>query len=540
MTVAVSKAAEDGARGGHLRLDREHGRVRGGLCGARRDPGRRADARRGRRRPARSPRRGCSGARVLEVRGDFDEALAAAQELGRRGTHVLVNSVNPYRRAGQKTAVFEIVEELGAAPDAFVIPYGGGGNTSAYAAGIGELGLATPIYSVEAEHRPTTLASAIRIGDPVHAESVRASGATRRDRLRRGDRRGLARSSRPSKGSSASRRRRPGSQPSAAAPSQGERLVVTITGPRAQGHGERRPLRPAARAGRCRPRRDRRRSSRRMTIVPRPGDIGQHRCRLRHRRGRLRPLERARGDGRLRRRRSRARAPASFPRTSPTSPSAPTRCSADPAGKRFRFVNRIPLERGLGSSAAAIALGLVAAAPSATRGGAARASGSTLEPHADNLAAALLGGAHARPGTGGSRGSPRRCRSPRSPSIPQGAHLDRELAHDAARDGRRTPRRRQRGPGGAARRRRRERRRRRSSPPRSSDWLHEPYRPSRVARRDPRHAHRAGCGGATLSGSGPTVIAWASDARCRARPTSGRASRTTRCSSSTVAPRGAL
>ena len=118
------------------------------------------------------------GATVLEVRGDFDEALGAARELARRGTHVLVNSVNPYRREGQKTAVFEIVEELGEAPDAFVIPYGGGGNTSAYAAGIGELGLTTPIFSVEAEHRQTTLASAIRIGDPVHAESVHASGAT--------------------------------------------------------------------------------------------------------------------------------------------------------------------------------------------------------------------------------------------------------------------------------------------------------------------------------------------------------------------------
>ena len=96
----------------------------------------------------------------------------------RRGTHVLVNSINPNRRAGQKTAVFEIVEELDGAPDAFVIPYGGGGNTSAYAAGISELRLATPIFSVEAEHRPTTMASAIRIGDPVHAASVRASGAT--------------------------------------------------------------------------------------------------------------------------------------------------------------------------------------------------------------------------------------------------------------------------------------------------------------------------------------------------------------------------
>ena len=118
------------------------------------------------------------GAKVLEVRGDFDHALAAARELSDRGTHVLVNSVNPNRRAGQKTAVFEIVEELGVAPDGFVIPYGGGGNTSAYSSGISELGLATPIFSVEAEHRPTTMASAIRIGDPVHAESVRASGAT--------------------------------------------------------------------------------------------------------------------------------------------------------------------------------------------------------------------------------------------------------------------------------------------------------------------------------------------------------------------------
>jgi threonine synthase len=118
------------------------------------------------------------GARVLEVRGDFDAALAAAQELSRRGTHVLVNSVNPYRRAGQKTAVFEIVEELGSAPDAFVLPSGGGGNTSAYAQGLGDLGLTTPIFAVEAKHRPTTMASAIRIGDPVHAASVEAAGAT--------------------------------------------------------------------------------------------------------------------------------------------------------------------------------------------------------------------------------------------------------------------------------------------------------------------------------------------------------------------------
>ena len=177
MTVAVSKAAEDGAEAvicastGNTAASAAAYAARAGIPAVVLTP---AGAVAG---PKVAQTR-MFGAKVLEVRGDFDEALAAAQELGRRGTHVLVNSVNPYRRAGQKTAVFEIVEELGTAPDAFVIPYGGGGNTSAYAAGIGELGLSTPIFSVEAEHRPTTLASAIRIGDPVHAESVRASGAT--------------------------------------------------------------------------------------------------------------------------------------------------------------------------------------------------------------------------------------------------------------------------------------------------------------------------------------------------------------------------
>ena len=117
------------------------------------------------------------GARVLEVRGSFDEALEAVRSLVDRGTHALVNSVNPYRVEGQKTAVYEIVEELGAAPDAFVIPYGGGGNTTAYARALGELGLETPLYSIEAADRPNTLASAIRISAPAHRTAVEASGA---------------------------------------------------------------------------------------------------------------------------------------------------------------------------------------------------------------------------------------------------------------------------------------------------------------------------------------------------------------------------
>jgi threonine synthase len=177
MTVAVSKATENGAEAvicastGNTAASAAAYAARAGLSALVLTP-------QGAVAGAKVAQTRMLGAKVLEVRGDFDEALAAAQELARRGTHVLVNSVNPDRREGQKTAVFEIVEELGAAPDAFVIPYGGGGNTSAYATGISELGLATPIFSVEAEHRSTTLASAIRIGDPVHADSVRESGAT--------------------------------------------------------------------------------------------------------------------------------------------------------------------------------------------------------------------------------------------------------------------------------------------------------------------------------------------------------------------------
>lgn len=117
------------------------------------------------------------GAVVLEVRGDFDEALAAARELAARGTHHLVNSLNPHRREGQKTAVFEVVEQLGGPPDVFVLPYGGGGNTSSYAQARDELGLAFDLASVEAADRRHTVASAIRIGEPAHAEAVMRSGA---------------------------------------------------------------------------------------------------------------------------------------------------------------------------------------------------------------------------------------------------------------------------------------------------------------------------------------------------------------------------
>jgi len=117
------------------------------------------------------------GARVLEVRGSFDQALAAARELARRGTHALVNSLNPYRLERQKTAAFEIMEALGGAPDVLALPYGGGGNTAAYAAGFAEAGAGagTPrIVAAEAARRADTVASAIRIAEPVHREQVEA------------------------------------------------------------------------------------------------------------------------------------------------------------------------------------------------------------------------------------------------------------------------------------------------------------------------------------------------------------------------------
>jgi threonine synthase len=123
------------------------------------------------------------GARLLEVQGPFEAALNAARELGRRGTHALVNSLNPHRLEGQKTAAFEIVEELGGAPDALALPYGGGGNTRAYALGFDEAGAGMPPFVAgEASARAFTMATAIRIAEPAHRtladEAIARSGGS--------------------------------------------------------------------------------------------------------------------------------------------------------------------------------------------------------------------------------------------------------------------------------------------------------------------------------------------------------------------------
>jgi threonine synthase len=172
MTVAVSRALEDGAEAvvcastGNTAASAAAYAARAGLRALILQPegavalGKLAQAR-------------ATGARLLAVRGSFDQALAAARELAGRGTHVLVNSVNPDRLEGQKTAAFEIVEQLGRVPDALALPYGGGGNTCAYAKGFAELGSALPkIVAAQSGDRAHTLASAIRIAAPVHAQQV--------------------------------------------------------------------------------------------------------------------------------------------------------------------------------------------------------------------------------------------------------------------------------------------------------------------------------------------------------------------------------
>ena len=114
-----------------------------------------------------------TGARLVEVAGTFDDAFVAAEELAEREGVVVVNSTNPDRIEGQKTAAFEIIEQLGGPPDVLVLPYGGGGNTVAYAKGFLEAGFPTlQIVPVQAADRATTGASAIRIPTPVHRAEV--------------------------------------------------------------------------------------------------------------------------------------------------------------------------------------------------------------------------------------------------------------------------------------------------------------------------------------------------------------------------------
>ncbi len=123
------------------------------------------------------------GAKVVAIDGNFDDALNLVREIGETEPIAIVNSINPFRLQGQKTASFEIIEVLGDAPDVHILPVGNAGNISAYWMGYQEfhkLGKATklpkmagfqaagsaPIFHGKVVENPETVATAIRIGNP--------------------------------------------------------------------------------------------------------------------------------------------------------------------------------------------------------------------------------------------------------------------------------------------------------------------------------------------------------------------------------------
>ncbi len=125
------------------------------------------------------------GAEVIAVEGNFDDALTVVKEMANNYPVTLVNSVNPYRLEGQKTAAFEVVDVLGNAPDWLCIPVGNAGNISAYWMGFCQyhslgktdklpkmMGFqaagAAPFIQGQPVKTPETLATAIRIGNPAN------------------------------------------------------------------------------------------------------------------------------------------------------------------------------------------------------------------------------------------------------------------------------------------------------------------------------------------------------------------------------------
>jgi threonine synthase len=182
MTMAISKAAEDGAKAvicastGNTSASAAAYAVRAGMVCAVLIPD-------GKIALGKLSQALAHGARILQVAGNFDDCLRLARDLARDYPVALVNSVNPARIAGQKTAAFEIVDALGDAPDIHVLPVGNAGNISAYWMGYTEYadaGIAThrprmfgfqaagaaPFVSGRPVPDPQTIATAIRIGNP--------------------------------------------------------------------------------------------------------------------------------------------------------------------------------------------------------------------------------------------------------------------------------------------------------------------------------------------------------------------------------------
>jgi threonine synthase len=126
------------------------------------------------------------GAKIVPIDGSFDDALSLVLELTATHDAVLVNSINPYRIAGQQTAAWEVMDTLGAAPAVHALPVGNAGNITAYWKGYRAVGAeprmwgfqaagAAPIVLGEIVEDPETVATAIRIGNPASWESAVAA-----------------------------------------------------------------------------------------------------------------------------------------------------------------------------------------------------------------------------------------------------------------------------------------------------------------------------------------------------------------------------
>ena len=186
MTLAISKALEEGswavvcASTGNTSASAAAYAAKAGLtCGVL--------VPRGKVAPGKMAQTVVHGATVLEVDGNFDQALEVARAVAERHPVTLVNSVNPFRLEGQKTAAFEICDALGRAPDLHLTPVGNAGNITSHWMGYTEyaaagviarppvmLGFqaagAAPIVRGEPVSRPSTIATAIRIGNPASWE----------------------------------------------------------------------------------------------------------------------------------------------------------------------------------------------------------------------------------------------------------------------------------------------------------------------------------------------------------------------------------
>jgi threonine synthase len=172
MVVAVAKAVEEGARAvvcastGNTAASAAAYAARAGIKALILQPV-------GANTKAKQAQARITGAEVRDVQGTFDDALRECRTIAALGSHAVVNSLNPYRLEGQKTAAFELVEELGRVPDVVALPYGGGGNLRAYLKGFAEFGQGEPRFIAgQSSERSHTAASAIRIAEPAHAGAV--------------------------------------------------------------------------------------------------------------------------------------------------------------------------------------------------------------------------------------------------------------------------------------------------------------------------------------------------------------------------------